>query len=80
MSGKVTKLALGGVYLSMTSPAFAYLDGATGSMLLQAMIGGVATAMVFGRAYIAKAKAFFVRKREISPVGAVKSEKSGETE
>lgn len=41
---------------SWTSPAFAYLDGATGSMLLQALIGGTATAMVFGRTYIAKLK------------------------
>ncbi|HEY9091502.1 hypothetical protein [Parasphingorhabdus sp.] len=42
----------------MAAPAFAYLDGATGSMILQALIGGTATAMVFGRSYIAKAKTF----------------------
>lgn len=54
-------LALGAVYVSLSSPAFAYLDGATGSMILQAAIGGVATAMVFGRMYIAKAKAFVTR-------------------
>lgn len=54
-------VALGALFLSMAAPAFAYLDGATGSMILQALIGGVATAAVFGRMYIAKVKAFFVR-------------------
>ena len=54
--------ALGAVYLSLSTPAAAYLDGATGSMILQAIIGGVATAMVFGRTYLAKAKALFTRK------------------
>jgi hypothetical protein len=53
--------ALGAVYLSLSSPAFAYLDGATGSMILQAAIGGVATVMVFGRMYMAKARAFVAR-------------------
>lgn len=57
-----TKGGLVALYLTMTSPAFAYLDGATGSMLLQAAIGGFATAMVFGRTYLAKAKAFIFRK------------------
>ena len=54
-------VVLGIFYLSLSSPALAYLDGATGSMILQAAIGGVATAMVFGRAYIAKAKTLFAR-------------------
>lgn len=53
--------ALAVVYLSLASPAFAYLDGATGSMLLQALIGGTATAALFGRAYLAKIRAFFAR-------------------
>ena len=55
-------LALGVVYLSLSSPAFAYLDAATGSMILQAIIGGAATVAVFGRNYIAKVKRLFVRK------------------
>lgn len=54
--------ALGLVYLCLDSPAYAYLDGATGSMILQAVIGGAATAMVMGRAYLAKIKNFFSRK------------------
>ena len=62
MYSYITKGGLVALYLTMTSPAFAYLDGATGSMLLQAAIGGFATAMVFGRTYLAKAKAFIFRK------------------
>lgn len=53
--------ALGLVYLSLSSPAFAYLDAATGSMILQAIIGGVATVLLFGRHYLAKIKRLFVR-------------------
>lgn len=41
---------------SLSTPALAYLDGATGSMLIQAVIGGVAAAGMFGRHYIAKMK------------------------
>lgn len=52
---------LGLLIVSLASPAYAYLDGATGSMLLQAAIGGFATAMVMGRSYVAKAKALFSR-------------------
>ena len=55
-------LALGTLYLSLSSPAFAYLDGATGSMILQAIIGGTATVAVVGRNYIAKVKQLFERK------------------
>ena len=55
-------LVLGAVYVSLSSPAFAYLDAATGSMILQAIIGGAATVAVFGRNYIAKVKRLFVRK------------------
>jgi hypothetical protein len=55
-------VALGVVYLSLSSPAFAYLDAATGSMILQAIIGGAATIMVFGRNYLAKMKGLFARK------------------
>ena len=55
-------LALGAVYASLSSPAFASLDAATGSMILQAIIGGAATVAVFGRNYIAKLKRLFVRK------------------
>jgi hypothetical protein len=52
---------LGLVYLSLSAPAHAYLDGATGSLILQALIGGAATAMMFGRIHLARAKAFVRR-------------------
>lgn len=55
-------VALAAVYASLSTPAFAYLDAATGSMILQAIIGGAATVAVFGRNYIAKVKRLFVRK------------------
>jgi hypothetical protein len=55
-------VALGAVYLSLSSPALAYLDAATGSMILQAIIGGAATVAVVGRNYIARMKRFFIRK------------------
>jgi hypothetical protein len=48
--------SLGLVLVSLTTPAYAYLDGATGSMLIQAAIGGIASAMVVGRVYLAKIK------------------------
>jgi len=49
------------IFLALESPAFAYLDGATGSIILQAMIGGVAGAMVYFRLLKERAKALFAR-------------------
>jgi uncharacterized membrane-anchored protein len=43
----------------MTVPAYAYLDAGTASILLQAMIGGVAAGLFVMRGYIYKAKAWF---------------------
>ena len=62
MSKKVLAYAaVGAVYLSLSSPAAAYLDGATASMILQALIGGAATAALYFRSYLAKAKNLFTR-------------------
>lgn len=54
-------LAYGAVFLagSAASPAFAYLDPGTGSMMLQLMLGGIAGAMVVGRLYFRRATDFF---------------------
>jgi hypothetical protein len=49
------------VYASLSAPAFAYLDGATGSIILQATIGAIATGLVYYRLFTARAKAFFGR-------------------
>ena len=45
--------------ISYTSPAYAYLDPGTGSMLVQGLIGGIAVVMSFLSIYWQKVKAFF---------------------
>ena len=50
-------------YASLSAPAYAYLDGATGSIVIQAVIGGVTTWLVYSRALGAKVKAFFRRRK-----------------
>ena len=49
------------VYGSLSAPAYAYLDGATGSIILQGLIGGAATALVYYRMFTARAKALLAR-------------------
>jgi len=49
-------------WLSLSSPAYAYLDAATGSMILQAIIGGFAAALMYYRIFVGKFKDFFKRK------------------
>ncbi len=48
--------------ISYTSPAYAYLDPGTGSMLLQGLIGGLAVVLSFLSIYWQKVKAFFGKK------------------
>ena len=50
--------------ISYTSPAYAYLDPGTGSMLVQGLIGGVAVVMSFLSIYWQKVKAFFSKEEE----------------
>jgi hypothetical protein len=45
--------------ISYTSPAYAYLDPGTGSMLVQGLIGGIAVVMSFLSIYWQKVKEFF---------------------
>jgi hypothetical protein len=54
-------LAYGAIFLTVSaaSPAYAYLDPGTGSMLLQLMLGGVAGVMVVGKLYLRRAADFF---------------------
>jgi hypothetical protein len=54
----------------MEAPAFAYLDGATGSIILQATIGLVASAMVYYRLFKEKARAFLRRFSGKASVGS----------
>ena len=48
--------------ISYTSPAYAYLDPGTGSMLIQGLIGGIAATISFLSIYWQKVKAFFVKQ------------------
>ena len=45
-----------------TTPAYAYLDPGTGSIILQLLLGGMAGALVIVKLYWARVKAFFIRK------------------
>lgn len=45
--------------IGMDSPAYAYLDPGTGSMMIQLILGGVAGAAVVGNLYWQRIKAFF---------------------
>lgn len=49
------------IWATMEAPAFAYLDGATGSIILQAAIGLFASWMVYYRAFKEKARTLFAR-------------------
>ncbi len=44
------------------APAYAYLDGATISLILQAVTGAVASALLFGKIYWNKLVGIFGRK------------------
>ena len=48
--------------ISYTSPAYAYLDPGTGSILLTGLIAGLAAIISFLSIYWQKAKAFFVKQ------------------
>lgn len=64
---RLEPLTLGIVFIAVSaaSPAWAYLDPGTGSMILQLMLGGVAGAVVIGKLYFRKAAALlgFGRRR-----------------
>jgi hypothetical protein len=61
LSRRAEPLAFATVLLLATAstPAWAYLDPGTGSMMLQLMLGGVAGLMVVGKLYLSRAKDFF---------------------
>ncbi|RYY25576.1 MAG: hypothetical protein EOP62_13215 [Sphingomonadales bacterium] len=44
------------VWVSLSSPAFAYLDGATGAIIVQSIVAGVTTWLVFSRMAMMKVK------------------------
>ena len=50
--------AIFGIYVSLASPAYAYLDAATGSIIIQAVIGAVGTWIVYSKLFLARTKGF----------------------
>ncbi|WP_431590809.1 hypothetical protein [Sphingopyxis sp.] len=50
--------------VATTTPAHAYLDGATVSMALQALTGAVASILLFGKIYWTKLKSVFKRQQD----------------
>lgn len=58
-----TMISLAGTLamLGVATPAHAYLDPATGSIILQAVIGAIAGATLFFRTSLYKLKSFFAR-------------------
>ena len=61
MTRSVRLAILFAVYSSLSAPAYAYLDGATGSIILQGIIGAVTTWFVYYRMFTAKAKTLLAR-------------------
>ncbi len=58
-------MTLSAVFLmEAPTPAHAYLDPGTGSMMLQVLLGGIAGGLVIGRLYWQKIKSFFSRANE----------------
>ena len=49
------------VYASLSSPAYAYLDPATGSIAVQVIIGTVATWIMYSKMFARRAKDFVAR-------------------
>ena len=54
-------LALLGLLLSISSPAYAYLDPATGSIIVQSLIAAVAGWAAYSRSFASRAREFFGR-------------------
>ncbi len=54
--------------MDVTQPALAYLDPTTGSMALQALVGGIAGALFVIKIYWLRIKNFFSRKKNIKTV------------
>jgi hypothetical protein len=63
------------VMLAWSAPAHAYLDPATGSVLLQGLLAGIAGLMVVLRLYWGRLKAFFRRCLGRQPIDPAIAEK-----
>ena len=56
-----------GVVLLLHRPAYAYLDPGTASIILQVVVGAVAAAGLFFRAYLARLFSYFRRPAKNDP-------------
>lgn len=54
------------ILIEAPTPAYAYLDPGTGSMMLQALLGAIAGSLVIGRLYWQKIKNFISGTKEDS--------------
>lgn len=52
---------LAGMFVILASPAYAYLDPGTGSLILQGLIGGIAAGLAVISVYFRKIKAFILQ-------------------
>lgn len=59
--------AIGVFAVLPAAPAHAYLDGATVSIVLQAIVGAFASILVFGKMYWSRVVGFFKRSGDNSP-------------
>lgn len=62
------------ISLFLLSPAQAYLDGGTGSMIVQLLAGGVAGAAMVGKLYWHKIKTFFSKGSKDDSVSTSENE------
>ena len=65
---RITRSLVAASLMGLATPAFAYLDPSTGSMILSAVVGMLATAMLAIKTYWYKLKNFFRRDRRGSQV------------
>ena len=59
MKHSITPVAATLLVLALSQPAHAYLDPGTGSIILQALLGGLAGVLIAGKLYWSKIKSFF---------------------
>ncbi|MDT8398536.1 MAG: hypothetical protein RQ899_07975 [Pseudomonadales bacterium] len=64
MSATIRPLVFSLVLFTAASPAYAYLDPGTGSMILQGVIAGLAVASLTIRTYWYRLKSLFTKKPE----------------
>jgi hypothetical protein len=60
-----------------TGPAWAYLDPGTGSIMLQALLGGIAGAMVVGRLYWHRFRGFVASRFSGKPKEGAQVRRAG---